>query len=552
MSYDGGISVKINNSKLKAMLVEAERDGLFIEYFTENEKYDFSFENEDDATVYGCPKDLDDLKDYILQLIEFFQDGKRYREAYCRFEKVFEAEYPNLKDSFTYVSWNYSPGDETRAFEHQDDMEFKFGKPGRKKVSNKKKNGPSTLKEIFPGIDMTKPSGLVVDDDGCCTGYDRKQHAEFLGEEKCLFITKDVRIIEDEDEEIFDLLTMYDKCVVTSDLEDFGEYYNCGGFSLFYIIDAETNKVVYSSEKDEFCSDTYGLSLSLSLEEEENDHFNEVLGKYTKCDDINNSGETEEEFDEEDLEKSLEGKTTDKKSSTTSAKTAVSKPKADYDETEEITITYDKCKVKVTVKVEGDDRILAGESLFSYPFLKKTAARDWKIVEEKMVADALRTFENSEVRLVSVKDYLHSAKSLWEYLSKHKGTAATQEDAKYISEVKEKPGYLKDDNGFMRSTEKLLAEIKKCGFSYEDTIGALLNYWNSFASMDLSVFTSVLETYPRKKDGLLMTGRIAVLPISSPWIIGKDTGRSSKHTISFKYLREDSSINIYETYDYYI
>ena len=172
-----------------------------------------------------------------------------------------------------------------------------------------KKNGPSTLKEIFPGIDMTKPSGLVVDEDGCCTGYDRKQHAEFLGEENCLFITKDAQIIEDEDDEIFDLLTMYDKCVVTSDLEDFGEYYNCGGFHLFYIIDAETNKVIYSSEEDEFCSNTYGLSLSLSLEEEEDDHFNEVLGKYTKCDDSNSS----------------EGITTSEKSSTTSEKTTATR-----------------------------------------------------------------------------------------------------------------------------------------------------------------------------------------------------------------------------------
>ena len=301
MSYDGGISVKINNSKLKAMLVEAESDGLFIEYFTENEKYDFSFENMDSSDVTGCPKDLDDLKDYILQLIEAINEEDNYEE-YCRFKRKFDAEYPSIKTSFSYVKWVYVPSDYDRSDYDDDVLEFKYGNPVRKKASNKKKNGPLTLKEIFPGIDMTKPSGLVVDDDGCCTGYDRKQHSEFLGEENCLFITKDAQIIEDENDEIFDLLTMYDKCVVTSDLEDFGEYYNCGGFRLFYIIDAETNKVVYSSEKDEFCSDTYGLSLSLSLEEEEDDHFNEVLGKYTKCDGSKFYGEIEEDDDEDEKE----------------------------------------------------------------------------------------------------------------------------------------------------------------------------------------------------------------------------------------------------------
>ena len=282
MSFDGGISVKINNSKLKKMLEEAESDGLFTEYFNEYEKFDFSFENCDSATISGCPKDLDDLKDYILRLIEYFQDGYKCKEAYRRFKNVFEAEYPNLKDSFTYVYWEYSPDDITRASEHLDDMEFTYGQPGRKKASKKKKNGPSTLKEIFPDIDMTKPSGFVTDVDGYCIGFDRKQHAEFLGEDNCLFITKDVKAIEEYqeiDNEIFDLLTMYNKCVVTSDLEDFGEYYNCGGFQLFYIIDAEKNKVVYSSEKDEFFSNEPGFPSDWDGPEEE---LYKVLCKYTK------------------------------------------------------------------------------------------------------------------------------------------------------------------------------------------------------------------------------------------------------------------------------
>ena len=273
MSFDGSTIVKINNPKLKAVLKEAEKDGLCIEPFMENSKYDFSVESYDCSIVDGCPTNLDELLDYILQLIEVFNEAE-HNAAYCRFIPVLESEYPNLKDLFTYVYWSYVPDDQTRASGNQSDMEFKYGKPDRNKASNKKNNGPSTLKEIFPGIDMTKPSGLIIDNNGCCSGYDRKQHEEFLGEGNCLFITKDVKIIEDENEEIFDLLTFYDKCVVTTDIEDFGEFYVCGGFHLFYIIDAETNKVVYSSKKDEFCSDCEGLSMG--LEEE----LYEVLDKY--------------------------------------------------------------------------------------------------------------------------------------------------------------------------------------------------------------------------------------------------------------------------------
>ena len=524
---DGATIVKINNPKLKALLEDAEKKGLCIKPFMENSKYDFSVECYDYSIVDGCPKDLDDLKDYILQLIEVVNDFDHYQDYW--FKKLFEDEYPNLKDSFTYVSWAYVPADYDKSdYDNEDILEFKYGKPGRKKESNKKQNGPSTLKEIFPRIDMTKPSGLVIDAGGCCTGYDRKQHAEFLGEENCLFITKDVKTIEDEDEEIFDLLTMYDKCVVTSDLEDFGEYYNCGGFRLFYIIDVVTNKVVYSSEKDEFCSDTYGLSLSLSLEEEEDDHFNEVLGKYTKCDDSNSSGETEEEFDEEDLGKAPEGKITAKKSSKSSTKTTVSKPKADCDETEEITITYDKYKVKATVQVKGDDRILAGTSLSAYTFFEKNANRSWKIVEEKLIPDVIRNFHNGEIRFETADPYFYSTKSRWSKLSKREISLVTQESAAHIRELRSKPGYLK--NG-MFANKKLLAEVEKHiaedGFSFEDTLGAILDYWNSFTSMDPSLFTSVLETFPRKKDGSLFSDRKAILPISSNyWFVDIETGNT--------------------------
>ena len=88
----------------------------------------------------------------------------------------------------------------------------------------------------------------------------------------------------------------FDKCVVTTDLEDFGPFYNCAGFHLFYIIDAKTNIVVYSSEKDEFCAD----SNKTDLEHDVIVKLYKVLEKYTKCDDSNRFGETEEEDDEDE------------------------------------------------------------------------------------------------------------------------------------------------------------------------------------------------------------------------------------------------------------
>ncbi len=219
-----------------------------------------------------------------------------------------------------------------------------------------------------------------------------------------------------------------------------------------------------------------------------------------------------------------------------------SKPKADYDDTEEITITYDEYMVKAPVKVKGDDLILAGNTLSSYPFLEKTAARAWKIVEEKLVPDEIRNFDNGEARFVAADRYLRDVKKLWEPLSKHELALVTRESATHINEVRFKPGYLKK-KAPLGPTEKLIAEVEKCitedGFSYEDTIGAVLNYWNSFASMDLSVFTSVLETYPRKKDGSLMSGRRADLPISSAWFVNKNTCYSEYQSISFIYHKED-------------
>ena len=96
MSFDGSTIVKINNPKLKALLEEAEKKGLCIKPFMENSKYDFSVESYDCSLGEGCPTDLDDLRDYILQLIEVVNDFDHYQDYW--FKKVF--------DSWTLLGWN--------------------------------------------------------------------------------------------------------------------------------------------------------------------------------------------------------------------------------------------------------------------------------------------------------------------------------------------------------------------------------------------------------------------------------------------------------------
>ena len=194
------------------------------------------------------------------------------------------------------------------------------------------------------------------------------------------------------------------------------------------------------------------------------------------------------------------------------------KPEADPN-TEVITITYDKYKVKVTVQVKGDDRILAGTSLSSYPFLEKTANRSWKIVEEKLIPDAIRNFNNGEVHFKTERIdvfYLSRVKGLWSDLSKHKIALITQENAAHIEELRHRPGYLDKRNqptGILRAeVEQYIAEH---GLPFDDGVGELLGFFNLVASLDLSSVSTLVEKIPRNKKGSLKLYNSIGLPISS-------------------------------------
>ncbi len=195
------------------------------------------------------------------------------------------------------------------------------------------------------------------------------------------------------------------------------------------------------------------------------------------------------------------------------------KPKANHD-TEEITITYDKYKVKVTVQVKGDDRILAGKSLFSYPFLEKTTNRSWKIVEEKLIPDSIRNFNNGEVQFNNKWFHyvLSYEKGEWSKLSKHQIALITPKNAAYLKELKYKPGYFVKKFPY-KPTGKLLEEIKtyitEHGPSFDDSVGEFLNFLNSVASLDLASVSSLVKKLPRNKYGSLKVYSSIMLPISS-------------------------------------
>ena len=203
------------------------------------------------------------------------------------------------------------------------------------------------------------------------------------------------------------------------------------------------------------------------------------------------------------------------------------KPEADPN-TEEITITYEKYKVKVTVQVKGDDRILAGKSLSSYPFLEKTTKRSWKIVEEKLIPDVIRNFDNGEVHFKTeyFNFYLSDAKGYWSKLSKHKIEFVTLKNAAHINELKYKPGYFIKKFPY-KPTEKLLAEVEtyitEHGPSFDDSVGEFLSLLNSVASMEFASVSSLVKKLPRKKNGSLSLYSSVKLPTASDYaFIDKD------------------------------
>ena len=253
------ITVKIINPTLLKVLKDFEEiDFGEFEIFDGRGKYDIYLESVD-STVSGCPKSLDDLKQYIVDLLAEF--GVFRNE---KFADYFENNYPEIEKDYSYVYWI--------CYEDEDENEeFEFGKP----YSKKNKYSPKTLSEIFPNMDSSKDNGLVLNDGKEFITYNWRQHKEFLGEDSCVFLPANV-VAFNPDSSTFNCIgAMVEKFVITTNMEQF-ESINImiDGFKYFFIVDAETNKVVYSSKEFEYTNDMSFLDCSKLLKK---------IAKYTKC-----------------------------------------------------------------------------------------------------------------------------------------------------------------------------------------------------------------------------------------------------------------------------
>lgn len=141
------------------------------------------------------------------------------------------------------------------------------------------KNNCKTIYDIFPGIDFSKDTGLLLLEDGSAVGIDYKKHLAFLGtEENNLFFINSVTAISSDvveertetagDQVGFDFYsTLFKNCVITTNVSTMEPIINCEGFEHFYVVDADTNEVVFhttdfsefegeffsNDEFDEFC-----------------------------------------------------------------------------------------------------------------------------------------------------------------------------------------------------------------------------------------------------------------------------------------------------------
>ena len=123
------------------------------------------------------------------------------------------------------------------------------------------KTDKKTLYDIYPNLDETEDSGLVIADGNCSSVADYKQHQRFLGSsgdnlyfpENVTSITGDVDF-DDEIEVGFDFIgTIFDNCVITTNCTDIdAPIFQCGGFKHFYVVDAETKEVVFYSDEFDF------------------------------------------------------------------------------------------------------------------------------------------------------------------------------------------------------------------------------------------------------------------------------------------------------------
>lgn len=105
MSAFGAVYIRIQNPVFSDFLRKYSHLCSEIGDWIKGPKYDFEYDDQYyDVYADGCPKNLDELQDYILEVISEFCDD-RFKE----FAEEFRANYPVIKSGFTYVRWMYTP-----------------------------------------------------------------------------------------------------------------------------------------------------------------------------------------------------------------------------------------------------------------------------------------------------------------------------------------------------------------------------------------------------------------------------------------------------------
>jgi len=121
MSYDGGLEVKIKNKKLGEVLDEFAERGFFPEENVQrwreqpaenewgepirpNVKYTLYYQYLDCAYIQGCPRDIQEVSEYIIDLIYNYEEGMSL-ENQREFEKRLRED--DIVKGYKLVDWKY-------------------------------------------------------------------------------------------------------------------------------------------------------------------------------------------------------------------------------------------------------------------------------------------------------------------------------------------------------------------------------------------------------------------------------------------------------------
>ncbi len=118
----GAVFVRINNPVLLKILKEYADICPDVGCFVETNAYDFEYGDLFYSPSPGkCPETLDDLQEYILDLINEFAD-----DSFDEFAEGFKDRYEEIKRGFSYVQWVYTPP--ANNHDMLNDMVFTYGK----------------------------------------------------------------------------------------------------------------------------------------------------------------------------------------------------------------------------------------------------------------------------------------------------------------------------------------------------------------------------------------------------------------------------------------